>query len=105
MADNLGTPTFSYTVTAPPNARSASSVDRAGNVYVADAGKQCIRLVTPRGVVTTMAATPGGAGGFADGPEAEAQFKQPRGAAVHEAGVVCVADTLNHRIRRVSPDG
>ena len=81
------------------------TIGGSGNLYVADAGNQCIRLVTSQGAVTTVAGKPGGAGGFADGPAAEAQFKQPSGVAVDETGTLYLADTLNHRIRRVSPEG
>jgi serine/threonine-protein kinase len=81
------------------------TTDGSGNLYVADARNQCIRLVTPQGVVTTLAGKPGGAGGFADGAAAEAQFKQPSGVAVDEMETVYVADMLNHRIRQVSPEG
>lgn len=43
------------------------ALDRRGRIYVADAGNQCVRMVTPEGVVTTLAGKPGGADGFAGG--------------------------------------
>jgi sugar lactone lactonase YvrE len=81
------------------------AADDSGNIYVADTGNQCIRIVAPDGAVTTLAGKPGGVGGFGDGPVAEALFKQPQGVAVDERGTVYVADTLNHRIRCISPEG
>ena len=43
--------------------------------------------------------------GFVDGPGSRARFKQPRGLAWDQSGNVYVADSGNHCIRRVSPDG
>jgi DNA-binding beta-propeller fold protein YncE len=53
--------------------------------------------------VRTVAAV--GLKGFADGPPLLAQFDQPEGLAVTQSGDFFVADTHNHRIRRVSPSG
>src|SRR5262249_3948412 len=43
--------------------------------------------------------------GFADGKGREAKFYYPQGVAVSPDGYIYVADTFNHRIRRVSSDG
>src|SRR5262249_42662069 len=43
--------------------------------------------------------------GFRDGRGAEARFDTPCGIAVGADGALLVADTGNHRIRRVTPDG
>jgi len=82
------------------------AVDGGGNVYVADTGNNRIRKITPDGRVSTIAGSgAAGSGGFADGPAASARFNAPRGIAVDSAGNVYVADTLNQRIRKITPAG
>ncbi len=80
------------------------AVDSAGNVYVADTGNQTIRKVTPAGVVTTLAGSPGQTGS-SDGTGSSAKFSQPFGVAVDSAGNVYVADYYNDTIRKVTPAG
>ncbi|MFN3587967.1 MAG: hypothetical protein ACK4UP_01210, partial [Spirosomataceae bacterium] len=78
------------------------TLDTQGNVYVADRGNQCIRKITPAGVVTTIA---GSTRGFADGTGAAARFDEPVGVTTDPDGNVYVADRLNHRIRKITPAG
>ncbi|WP_395750680.1 hypothetical protein [Prosthecobacter sp.] len=80
------------------------AVDGSGNFWVADAGNQTIRKMTPAGVVTTLAGAPGHLG-TADGTGTAAAFKVPSGAAVDGSGNVYVADTSNHTIRKITPAG
>ncbi|RLN95529.1 hypothetical protein BBJ28_00007480 [Nothophytophthora sp. Chile5] len=54
-----------------------------------------------QGRVVTVAGD--GTAGFLDGPALTARFNGPRGVAVDSQGVVYVADTANHRIRRIDP--
>ena len=77
----------------------ALAVDRQGVIYVADTGNHRIRRITPSGDVSTLAGS--GSEGDTDGPAATARFASPRGIAIDDAGVVYVADTDNHRIRRI----
>ncbi|MEW6131397.1 MAG: RHS repeat-associated core domain-containing protein [Acidobacteriota bacterium] len=72
-------------------------------VYVADSDNHSIRKIAADGTVTTLAGN--GAAGFADGTGGATQFNRPQGIAVDADNVVYVADTLNHRIRRITPDG
>jgi sugar lactone lactonase YvrE len=83
------------------NDPKALALDRAGNLYVADSNS--IRKISPNGLVTYLAgnASPGSvdAAGFS------ARFNKPAGLTVDAAGIVYVADTNNHTIRKVSPNG
>ena len=76
------------------------AVDSSGNIYVADTSNHRIRKISPASVVTTFA---GSSSGDDDGTGAAAQFNNPIGVAVDSSGNVYVADTSNHRIRKISP--
>jgi sugar lactone lactonase YvrE len=78
-------------------------VDRFGNIYVADTGNHRIRRIAPNGDCVVLAGT--GEVGLANGPGNEATFSSPKGIAVDAAGNVFVADTNNHRIRKINPAG
>lgn len=80
------------------------AADNAGNLYIADTGNNTIRKITPAGAVTTLAGR-AGSRGTANGPGSSARFDLPTGVAVDQAGVVYVADTFNHAIRKITPDG
>jgi ABC-type branched-subunit amino acid transport system substrate-binding protein len=73
-------------------------VDAAGNVYVSDENNQRIRVITPQGMVYTLA---GSGAGYADGPGPEAAFLWPQGVALGGAGRLYVADFASNRIRVV----
>jgi sugar lactone lactonase YvrE len=77
------------------------AVDAAGVVYALDTGNSQFRKVKD-GIVTTLA---GSYEGFKDGFWRGARFGSPYGVALDPAGNLIVADTLNHRIRRVTPLG
>lgn len=79
------------------------AVDRVGNVYVTS-NIGTVRKITPAGVVTTLAGSPG-AIGYADGPGRTARFAIPNGLAVGADGTVYVADQENGAIRQIAPDG
>jgi serine/threonine protein kinase, bacterial len=81
------------------------TVDSSGNLYVADAGDQEIRKITPGGVVTTLAGNLSGNGMSVDGVGAAANFSVPMGIAMDGSGNLYVADNLTGMIRKVTPGG
>jgi uncharacterized repeat protein (TIGR01451 family) len=80
------------------------AVDNAGNLSVTDTGNDTVRKVTPAGVVTTLAGTPGVAGS-ADGTGSGARFDGPFGIAVDNTNNVYVGDRDNQIIRKITPTG
>jgi SMP-30/Gluconolactonase/LRE-like region len=78
------------------------AVNEDGVIFVADTYNDRIRMIE-NGRVRTIAG--GDEPGFRDGRGAEARFDTPCGIAVGADGSLLVADTGNHRIRRVTLDG
>ena len=91
-------PASAATLDAP----TALALDNKGNLYLADTRGQRIRRIDAlTGVITTVAGT--GAQGFeGDGGAATAaSMDSPGGLAVDSNGNLYLADTHNHRIRRI----
>jgi sugar lactone lactonase YvrE len=78
------------------------AIDTAGNVYIADTNNYTIRMMTPAGVVTTIAGSAGVAG-YADGTGTDARFDLPTGIAIDSSGNLYVVDNLHAVIREVTP--
>jgi hypothetical protein len=75
--------------------------DAAGNIYATDPVINNVRMITPSGVVTTIAGT--GAYGDRNGNGAQATFGQPIGLTPDNAGNIIVCDWGNNLIREISP--
>jgi uncharacterized protein (TIGR03437 family) len=84
---------------------SGIALDTAGHLYVAETTHHRLRRLSPTGELTPFAGT-GQLGSSGDGgPARMATLNNPHGVAVDAAGFLYVADTGNHRIRRISPSG
>ncbi|MCX6953872.1 MAG: immunoglobulin domain-containing protein [Verrucomicrobia bacterium] len=95
----LGTATFLGPV--------AIAIDRSGNLFVAT-GSQTIRKITPAGIVSTVAGSPG-VYGSTDGAGSAARFDSPYGFAFDSQGNLYMAErglvAAGHTIRRMTPGG
>jgi hypothetical protein len=78
---------------------AALAVDGSGNVYVADSVNCLVRMITPAGVVTTLAGD-ADTYGSADGTGANARLDYDQGIAVDGAGDVYIADSDNDTLRK-----
>jgi sugar lactone lactonase YvrE len=77
------------------------ALDSAGTLYVTE--RHRVRKITPLGVVTTLAGA--STSGNTDASGTAARFNSPWDVAVDNAGVVYVADSSNHTIRKITPAG
>ncbi|WP_406279151.1 NHL repeat-containing protein [Nocardia sp. NBC_00881] len=84
------------------------AVDASGNIYIADTNNHMVRRVDSQGVITTVAGAAPIAGFGGDGgpaTAAAARLYSPAGVAVDASGNIYIADTSNHRVRRVDSQG
>jgi len=86
------------------NAPDGLAVDPSGNVYVSEATGNKIRMITPAGVVTTVAGS--GTAGLANGVGTAATFSAPAGLGIDPTtGNIMVADATNNEIRQIIGTG
>ncbi len=78
---------------------------RAGHAYFASSSLNSVFRLDPSGVVTRVAGTSRMGYSGDGGPAINAQLTDPNGLAMDRAGNLFIADSGNHRIRRVSTDG
>ena len=78
------------------------AVDSSGYVYVVDTYNNTLRVVSPGGVVATIAGR-ARYEGFSDGAGSVARFNAPQGVAVYGLGKSYIADTNNGKIRKEVP--
>ena len=79
--------------------------DGVGNLYIADDWNHRIRRVDTAGIITTIAGIGEGGSRGDGGPAVEAGVSAPEDVAVDGAGNLYIADSGNHRIRRVDTAG
>jgi sugar lactone lactonase YvrE len=91
--------------TAQFNRPMGAVLDAAGNLYITDLNNQRVRKLALAGTVSTVAGN-GTAGSSGDGgPATSAQLNTPYAIAIDSAGNLFIADSNNHRIRKVTPAG
>jgi sugar lactone lactonase YvrE len=79
------------------------ATDALGNISVADFASHKIRKITAEGVVTTLAGS--GSEGSLDATGIAASFDYPNDVATDALGNIYVADSRNHKIRKITPEG
>jgi sugar lactone lactonase YvrE len=107
-----GTGTYGYLNDGAPGPEAAVvlpravAADGAGNLFYTDGNSSTVRKIDREGVITRVAGTYGGSGFSGDGgPATGARLSSPEGVAVDAAGNLYVADTGNHRVRKIAADG
>ncbi len=93
-----GGPATAATLTSPADLAR----DDDGSLFIADPWVNCVRRISPDGIIDTVAGVCGAERDFAGdgGPATDARMKVPFGVAV-AGGVLYIADTGNQRIRAV----
>ena len=81
---------------------SAVAVDAGENIYIADTGNNCVRLLTPDGNIATIAGTGDATYNGDSGPALTIALDNPVGLALDNLGDVWVADAGNNRVRMLS---
>jgi DNA-binding beta-propeller fold protein YncE len=77
------------------------AVDAEGNVFVADRDNHRVMKLSPEGLRLAAWGTEGSGGSDGNLP----RFDRPCGVAVDAEGNFYVADTFNHRVLKLAPDG
>ncbi len=95
-----GGPAVRAQLTAP----EGLALDARGNLYIADTGNNAVRIVTPDGIIGTIAGNgiPGHDGD--GGPAAQSLLAAPTSVAFDASGNFYIADS-GTRIRRITTDG
>jgi DNA-binding beta-propeller fold protein YncE len=82
------------------SAPSGIALDGVGNLFVTDFNNLIRKIDVLSGFVSTVAGISGVAD-FLDGASTTAMFNSPQGIAIDSAGTLFIADSNNHRIRKV----
>src|SRR5262245_13520992 len=81
------------------------ALDERGDLYISDTGTHRILKLNQSGQLTVIAGTGEGGYGGDNGPAIKAQLNSPQDLAFDAEGNLFVADSYNHRIRRIDRQG
>ncbi|HNW50256.1 MAG TPA: NHL repeat-containing protein [Prolixibacteraceae bacterium] len=90
--------------TARFDAPCGMAIDQNNNLYVADANNSCIRKITPKGFVSTIAGK-GKEKGLTDGAMGISRLNVPTELTVANDLTIYFSDTYNHCIRKIDNKG
>lgn len=79
--------------------------DHIGNMYISDDVNNVIRKVSPAGIITTMAGNDTAGYSGDNGPATNAKLNHPAKIGIDAANNLYIADSWNHRIRKVDTAG
>jgi len=89
-------------VSAELNGPGDVTIDKGGNLYIADVNNHVIRKVNASGIISTFAGVPGVRGYNLDGiPADSANLNFPYNITMDKVGNLFIADTYNFRVRKV----
>lgn len=80
-------------------------VDSSGNIFIGDLENHVVRKITTDGKINTVAGNNTANFSGDGGPATSAALDFPLGVVTDSAGDLYIADSFNHRIRIVTPDG
>lgn len=79
--------------------------DAVGNVYISDTNNHRVRKLATDGTISTVAGNGSDGYGGDAGPATAAQLSSPNGIALDGSNNLYIADTNNHRVRKVAANG
>lgn len=81
------------------------ALDSHGNLFISDMGNSVVRKIDTAHIITTFAGTGVAGYGGDNGQATQAMLNFPRGLALDSVGRLFIADTTNHRVRKVDSLG
>jgi sugar lactone lactonase YvrE len=84
---------------------AAITLDKAGNLYVADAANNMVRKIDTKGIISTIAGNGKHKDSGDGGPALEASLRSIDSLAFNPAGELHIVETNTHHIRKIKKDG
>jgi len=78
-------------------------IDSHANLYCTDMGDHGVKKITSDGAISLIAGND--EAGFKEGTSQSASFNEPSGLVMDTKGNLYVADLMNHRVRKITPEG